>query len=72
MLLPRARNIRNVRKRLSADALHALLRAAFADIAITAGATIPLVNVLMSALAMFSLKDPSLLAFDRSPAAMRT
>jgi hypothetical protein len=54
-----------VRKRLSADALHALLRAAFADIPDhREGATIPLVDALLSAFAMFSLKDPSLLAFD--------
>lgn len=66
MVIPPPRNIRNVRKRLSADALHALLRAAFRDIPDHRqdATTIPLVDALMSAFAMFSLKDPSLLAFD--------
>jgi hypothetical protein len=46
--------------------LHALLRAAFREIPDHRqnGTTIPLVDALMSAFAMFSLKDPSLLAFD--------
>jgi hypothetical protein len=51
---------------LSADALHALLRAGFRRIPDHRqdGTAIPLVDALMSAFAMFSLKDPSLLAFD--------
>ena len=66
MVIPPPRNVRNVRKRLSADALHALLRAAFRMIPDYRhdGISIPLPDALMSAFAMFSLKDPSLLAFD--------
>ena len=66
MVIPPPRCLRNVRKRLSADALHALLRTAFRVIPDYRhdGTTIPLVDALMSAFAMFSLKDPSLLAFD--------
>lgn len=66
MIISPLRNIRMVRKRLSADALHALLRAAFRDVPDHRQdtTTIPLVDALMSAFAMFSLKDPSLLAFD--------
>jgi len=68
MVIPAPRSIRNVRKRLSADALHSLLRAAFRDIPDhrPKGTTIPLVDALMSAFAMFSLKDPSLLVKGRS------
>jgi hypothetical protein len=66
MVIPPPRSVRNVRKHLSADALHALLRAAFRKIPDHRhdGTTIPLADALMSAFAMFSLKDPSLLAFD--------
>ena len=66
MVIPPPRSVRNVRKRLSADGLHALLRGAFRRIPDHRqdGATIPLVDALLSAFAMFSLKDPSLLAFD--------
>ncbi len=55
-----------VRKHLSADALFGLLRTGFANIADHRPGTpkIPLPDVLMSAFAMFSLKSPSLLAFD--------
>jgi hypothetical protein len=55
-----------MRKHLSADALFARLRAGFADIADhrPGKPEIPLPDVLMSAFAMFSLKSPSLLAFD--------
>src|SRR5512146_1815128 len=61
---PRARSVR-VRKGLSADALYALLRKRFQSIpGHRQGASIPLVDALMSAMAMFSLKDPSLLTFD--------
>ena len=54
------------RKRLSADALHALIRARCAKIpdGRQEKSTISLPDALMSAFAMFSLKDPSLLAFD--------
>ena len=63
---PSPREIRRVRKRLSADALYALLRGGFREIADhqAEGAPPGLVDGLMSAVAMFSLKDPSLLAFD--------
>jgi Transposase DDE domain len=54
------------RKDLSADALFQLLRAQFGSLPDPrAGAVeIPLGDAIMSAFAMFSLKDPSLLAFD--------
>jgi len=54
------------RKDLSADALLGLVRGGFAKIPDPRPAepTIPLVDALMSAFAMFTLKDPSLLAFD--------
>jgi hypothetical protein len=52
-----------VRKHLSADALFGLLRTGFADIADhrPGKPDIPLMDALMSAFAMFSLKLPSLL-----------
>jgi len=55
------------RKYLSADALFGLVRSGFADIpAIRPSETdISLTDALMSAFAMFSLKSPSLLAFDK-------
>lgn len=55
------------RKHLSADSLFWLLRSRFDAIPDPrAGAVaIPLADALMSAFAMFSLKDPSLLAFDQ-------
>jgi hypothetical protein len=54
-----------VRKHLSADVLYQLLRLEFAKIPDHRGrkCPIPLPDALMSALAMFALKDPSLLAF---------
>jgi hypothetical protein len=54
------------RKHLSADALHALIAARFGRIpdGRQDKSTISLVDALLSAFAMFSLKDPSLLAFD--------
>ncbi len=66
MPIPPPRSVGSVRRHLSADALHALLRAGFRKIPDHRheGTTIPLVDALMSAFAMFSLKDPSLLAFD--------
>jgi hypothetical protein len=56
-----------VRKHLSADALLSLLRSGFADIADRRPGKpdISLTDALMSAFALFSLKSPSLLAFDK-------
>src|SRR5438094_784252 len=56
-----------VRKHLSADALLGLLRTGFADIADhrPGKPDMALTDALMSAFAMFSLKAPSLLAFDQ-------
>lgn len=56
----------HARKHLSADALHSLIQARFARIPDGRHdkSTITLPDALMSAFAMFSLKDPSLLAFD--------
>ena len=55
-----------VRKHLSADALYALLRLRLEKIPDHRGRKCPisLPDALMSAFAMFSLKDPSLLAFE--------
>ena len=55
---------------LSADALFALVRKAFSSLSDHRSGTpnIALSDVLMSALAMFSLKAPSLLAFDKERA----
>ena len=57
---------RKVRKDLSADSLFRLVRSRFEGMAdLRSGKVeIPLGDALMSAFAMFSLKDPSLLAFD--------
>ena len=57
---------RKARKDLSVDSLFRLIRAGFDRLADprTAAVDIPLGDALMSAFAMFSLKDPSLLAFD--------
>jgi hypothetical protein len=65
MVLPPPPAARKVRKHLSADALYALVREGFGKVADHRDpkATIPLADALMSAFAMFSLKDPSLLAF---------
>lgn len=56
-----------VRKHLSADALLALLRTGFAHIAEPrpGNPSVSLTDALMSAFAMFSLKSPSLRAFDQ-------
>ena len=56
----------NARKDLSADALFRLLRSRFDSLSDrrSGEVEIPLGDTLMSAFAMFSLKDPSLLAFD--------
>ena len=58
------------RKHLSADALFGLVRRGFATIPdYCLGETdIALTDALMSAFAMFSLKSPSLLAFDKERA----
>ena len=66
MILAPPRRLVNVRKHLSADGLYGLLRAAFRKIPDhrREGSPIPLVDTLMSAFAMFALKDPSLLAFE--------
>lgn len=57
-------SVRKARKALSADSLLRLVRARFDRLADPRAAAIPLGDALMSAFAMFSLKDPSLLAFD--------
>jgi hypothetical protein len=58
---------KKARKNLSADALFQILRSDFDRIADrrSGNPTISLADALMSAFAMFSLKDPSLLAFDQ-------
>src|SRR6266516_5828731 len=58
------------RKHLSADALFHLVRSGFATIPDPRGeyVDISLTDALMSAFAMFSLKSPSLLAFDKERA----
>jgi len=55
------------RKHLAADALFGLIRSSFANIVEERGGEgeIPLTDALMSAFAMFLLKSPSLLAFDK-------
>jgi hypothetical protein len=60
----------HVRKHLSADALFALVRSGFATIPEPRRdqGDISLTDALMSAFAMFSLKAPSLLAFDKERA----
>jgi hypothetical protein len=60
----------HVRKHLSADALFHVVRSGFADIPDPrgVGVDISLTDTLMSAFAMFSLKAPSLLAFDKERA----
>jgi hypothetical protein len=58
------------RKHLSADALFGIVRSGFADIPDyrLTDTDITLADALMSAFAMFSLKAPSLLAFDKERA----
>lgn len=77
MVLPSRPNFqKKVRKHLSADALFALVGDRFARVPDPRrpGSPIPLTDALMSAFAMFSLKDPSLLAFEqrRRDANMKT
>jgi len=66
MVLPRPPGARKVRKQLSADALYGLLGEGFARIPDPRQPKPPisLRDALLSAFAMFTLKDPSLLAFD--------
>src|SRR3989449_11294379 len=61
---------RKERKHLSADALFGLMRSGFANIPDhrSDDAGLPFTDALMSAFAMFSLKSPSLLAFDKQRA----
>jgi hypothetical protein len=56
-----------MRKHLNADAMFVAIRQDFEKVADhrASNSTIPLVDVLMSGFAVFSLKDPSLLAFDK-------
>jgi len=63
-----------VRKHLSADALIRSVRSCFEDVGETRKGKpeIPIEDALMSAFAMFSLKDPSLLAFERRRVAQET
>ena len=76
MDMPAPPPVMNLRKRLSADALFALVRRRFQEIPDPRqpNSVIPLADALMSAFAMFSLKDPSLLAFEerRSDANLKT
>src|SRR3970040_847408 len=67
MVLPPPPGARKVRKQLSADALYDLVRSSFAQVPDPrrADSPIPLPDPLMSAFALFALKDPSLLAFDQ-------
>ena len=60
-----------IRKHLSADGLFRHIRQGMASIADVRpmNVAIPLVDALMSGLALFALKDPSLLAFDKRRAA---
>ena len=66
MILPPSPGVRKTRKGLSADALYDLVRNAFGQLPDHRHqkATIPLADAISSAFAMFSLKDPSLLALD--------
>ena len=61
----------NIRKQLSADGLFQCIRQGMAKIEDLRpmNVAIPLVDTLMSGLALFALKDPSLLAFDERRAA---
>lgn len=67
MVLPPRAGSKKVRKHLSADALYGLLGGGFARVPDPrrTGSPIPLGDALMSAFALFALKDPSLLAFDQ-------
>jgi len=64
---PKNSSISKLRKHLNADALFSALYADFSKVSDLrqGNITIPLEDALMSGFAMFSLKDPSLLAFDK-------
>src|SRR5919204_6095538 len=70
MGLPMAMMVPKARKHLSADALFGLVRNGFAHIPDyrLSAPDISLADALMAAFAMFSLKAPSLLAFDKERA----
>jgi hypothetical protein len=77
VIMPPPSRVPKVRKRLSADALYALLKERFATIPdhrSDTRATFPLADVFQAGLALFALKDPSLLAFEerRGSANLRT
>lgn len=76
MVTPLPPSSSKVRKHLSADALYAVVRESFTRILDRRDpkATISLPDALISAFALFALKDPSLLAFDhrRNDANMKT
>jgi len=63
---PQGTELPKTRKHLNADHLFGQIRAQFAKVADprSGNVKIPLADVLMSGFAIFSLKDPSLLAFD--------
>ncbi len=65
--LPTTDSRRNVRKHLNADSLLSLVRKDFQKIPDRRADNVKILldDALMSALAMFQLKDPSLLAFDK-------
>lgn len=65
--IPKGTALPKTRKHLNADDLFGLIRNEFANVEDhrSGDVGIPLADALMSAFAMFSLKDPSLLAFDR-------
>ena len=67
ILTPPPDSKQRVRKHLSADGLYGLVGNSFARVPDPRrpNSPIPLADALMSAFAMFSLKDPSLLAFDQ-------
>lgn len=67
ILPPPPESKKKVRKHLSADALYALVGDSFAQVPDPRrpGSPIPLSDALLSAFALFALKDPSLLAFDQ-------
>lgn len=68
MIVSRPRHPRRTRRYLSVDALLGLLRDGFQEVADPRDenrVTVSVVDALMSAMALFTLKDPSLLAFDQ-------
>ena len=66
VIIPTTTAQRKVRKHLNADSLFAAIKEDFKQVPDSrrANSTITMDDALMSALAMFQLKDPSLLAFD--------